>query len=103
MTYVISSTRYALDAGAPSFVTSATARTFHGDARVDEAMNATLTFQQGSASGEGNYAVVSTIYADMRRANIAGLIPRIWELPTIEVELEKATVKFYNFMVSGSA
>lgn len=99
MTYVISSTRWALDAGAPTSVISAKARPFRNDSRVDEAMEATLAFKKGSASGGGEYDVTSTIYADMRRANVGLLVPRVWELPTITVELERATVTYYNFMV----
>lgn len=99
MTYVLSSTRHALDAGAPVSVLSATPRTLSHDNRVDEAMEATLIFKKGSATGEGEYDVTSRIYADMRRANVAGVIPRIWELPTIEVETELANVTFFNFMM----
>lgn len=99
MTYVLSSTRHALDAGAPVSVVSATPRTLSQDNRVDEAMEATLIFKKGSAMGEGEYDVTSRIYADMRRANVAGVIPRIWELPTIEVETELANVTFFNFMM----
>ena len=101
MTYVISSTRWALDAGAAKSVTTANARLCKHDGRVDEAMEATIVFEKDSASGEGSYAVPSTIYADMRRANVAFLVPRLWELPTITVELEEATVTFYNFMVGA--
>jgi hypothetical protein len=73
--YVLSSTRHALDAAAPSSVVSAKARPFYNDSRVDEAMEATLVFRKGSAQGEGEYDVTSTIYADMRRANVGRCIP----------------------------
>jgi hypothetical protein len=73
--YVLSSTRHALDAAAPSSVVSAKARPFYNDSRVDEAMEATLVFRKGSAQGEGEYDVTSTIYADMRRANVGWCIP----------------------------
>jgi hypothetical protein len=100
MTYVLSSTRHALDAGAPVSVVSAKARPFYNDSRVDEAMEATLVFRKGSADGgQGEYDVTSKIYADMRRGNVAGLIPRLWELPTIEVETELAKITYYNFMM----
>jgi hypothetical protein len=117
MTYVLSSTRHALDAGAPVSVVSAKARPFYNDERVDEAMEATLVFRKGSAKGEGEYDVTSRIYADMRRANVGSsfgdaydgrlsltlrpglLVPRLWELPTIEVETELSKVTFYNFMM----
>lgn len=100
MTYVISSTRFALDAGAPERVVSAHARPSPWDARVDEAMEATLVFRKGAGEGKvGEYDVEAFIYADMRRANVAGIIPRVWELPTIEVEMERAIVTYYNFMM----
>ncbi|TFY68442.1 hypothetical protein EVJ58_g1011 [Rhodofomes roseus] len=80
VTYVLSSTRFALDAGAPL------------------AMDTTLVYREGSAEGaEGEYNVEATVYADMRRANVAGFVPRVWELPTIEVETERALVTLYNF------
>jgi predicted dehydrogenase len=63
MTYVLSATRFVLDAGAPASVLSAKARPFRKDARVDEAMEATLTFTRGSAEGaDGDYEVTSQIY-----------------------------------------
>ncbi|KZT63186.1 NAD binding oxidoreductase [Daedalea quercina L-15889] len=100
MTYVISSTRFALDAAAPERVVFAHARPSPWDARVDEAMEATLVFSKGGAEGKGGeYDVESTIYADMRRSNVAGVVPRIWELPTIEVETERAVITLYNFMM----
>ncbi|KAH9838565.1 uncharacterized protein C8Q71DRAFT_722705 [Rhodofomes roseus] len=83
--YVLLSTRFALDAGAPFVSTS-------------EAMDTTLVYREGSAeSAEGEYDVEATVYADMRRANVAGLVPRVWELPTIDVETERAVVTLYNF------
>ncbi|KAH9840328.1 uncharacterized protein C8Q71DRAFT_722014 [Rhodofomes roseus] len=98
VTYVLSSTRFALDAGAPLCVKSAHTRPSPWDERVDEAMDTTLVYREGSAEGaEGEYNVEATVYADMRRANVAGLVPRVWELPTIEVETERALVTLYNF------
>ncbi|THH17195.1 hypothetical protein EW146_g3574 [Bondarzewia mesenterica] len=100
MTYVISSTRFVLDAGAPLTVTDAKARTLPKDDRVDEAMEATLLFEQGSAEGgTGNYEAESSIHTDMKRANLCYIIPRVWELPTITVTTERATVKLYNYML----
>ncbi|KAH9828953.1 uncharacterized protein C8Q71DRAFT_863631 [Rhodofomes roseus] len=98
VTYVLSSTRFALDAGAPLCVKSAHTRPSPWDERVDEAMDTTLVYREGSAEGaEGEYNVEATVYADMRRANVAGFVPRVWELPTIEVETERALVTLYNF------
>ncbi|KAH9833651.1 NAD binding Rossmann fold oxidoreductase [Rhodofomes roseus] len=98
VTYVLLSTRFALDAGASLCVKSAHTRPSPWDERVDEAMDTTLVYREGSAeSAEGEYNVEATVYADMRRANVAGLVPRVWELPTIDVETERAVVTLYNF------
>jgi len=94
MTYVVSSTRHFLGAGAITDVVSATARPFEKDPRVDEAMNAELRVETKNGK-----TVKSKIYADMNRANLAYIVPRVWELPSIEIEMEKATVYFYNFMM----
>lgn len=93
MTYVLSFTRYALKAGAPQQVLSAKARP-SSDPRVDSAMEATLVFKTPDG-----YDVHSTIYADMKRSWKYGIIPRLWELPSIHVETEKATIYFYNAMM----
>ncbi|EIN05782.1 NAD binding Rossmann fold oxidoreductase [Punctularia strigosozonata HHB-11173 SS5] len=100
MTYVVSATRFILDAGAASSVAAAKARPFPKDPRVDEAIEATLVFRHGSAEGkEGEYDVTSEIYSDMKRANVGFVIPRVWELPSIEVETANAKIYFYNFMM----
>ncbi|KAI0360213.1 NAD binding oxidoreductase [Trametes cingulata] len=93
MTYVISSTRYFLDAGTPREVAEAKARPTREDPRVDEAMEATLRFDLNGRMVEGK------IYSDMDRANVLGLIPRVWETPSIEIETEHAIIYFYNFMM----
>lgn len=94
MTYVLSFTRYAIEAGTPDAVLYAKARPSRQDARVDEAMNANLRFID-----KGGKDVYSTIYTDMRRSWYYGLLPRVWELPSIMVELEHAEVFFYNAMM----
>ena len=101
MTYVISATRYFLGSGdgvsvgTPREVVEATARPAPHDARVDEAMEATLLFDVGGRTVE------SRVYSDMWRANVWGVVPRIWETPSIEIETEHAVIYFYKCVVSG--
>ncbi|KAF8159171.1 hypothetical protein B0H34DRAFT_392617 [Crassisporium funariophilum] len=98
LTYVLSFTRYALHARIPESVLHAKATPAEHDPRVDSAMQATLMFKVGSESGDSS-DVYSTIYADMAREWAYGLIPRIWELPSIRVETEHAEIYFYNAML----
>lgn len=93
MTYATSFTRYALHAGTPEKIVSAVARPYSKDDRVDEAMTATLLFKD--ARGD---SVQSRIYTDMAREWVAGVIPRVWEAPSIEVETDNAVIYFYNAM-----
>lgn len=95
MTYVLSFTRYAIHAGTPDEVLYAKARPLRKDPRVDEAMDATLRFIDRNGKD-----VYSTIYTDMARPWYCGIVPRVWELPSIRVELEHAEVYFYNAMLS---
>ena len=90
MTYVVSATRYFLAVGAPREVATAHARPYTKDRRVDDAMEATLRFDC-----EGRM-VESKLYTDMWRAYVLGLIPRVWELPSIEIETEHAVIYFYK-------
>ncbi|KAI0787439.1 NAD binding Rossmann fold oxidoreductase [Fomes fomentarius] len=93
MTYVISSTRYVLGAGTPREVVEAKACKSPVDDRVDDAMEATLRFDLGGRMVE------SKICTDMWQDGLLGLIPRIWETPSIEIETEHAVIYFYNFMM----
>ncbi|KAJ9628636.1 hypothetical protein H2203_002538 [Taxawa tesnikishii (nom. ined.)] len=93
-TYALSFTRYALHAGTPEKILSAVTRPYKKDKRVDEAMNATLLFRD--ARGD---VVQSRVYTDMARKWIGGVVPRVWELPAIEVETDKAVIYFYNAMM----
>lgn len=95
MTYVISSTRYFLDADVPKEVVSAKARPMKEDKRVDAAMDAMLKFEVGSTGR----VVDSRVWTDMARPNVGLIIPRVWEMPSIEIETEKAAFYFYNFMM----
>ncbi|KAL2424522.1 hypothetical protein ABEF95_011388 [Exophiala dermatitidis] len=94
MTYALSFTRYALRAGLPDKILSAVARPYDKDKRVDAAMTANLLFKD--RNGE---LVHSRIYTDMARDWVAYVIPRVWELPQIEVETEKCIIHFYNAMM----
>lgn len=93
MTYALSFTRFALEAGTPKEVLSAKASTAD-DPRIDSAMHATLLFETS-----GGYDVHSDIYTDMNRSWYMGLVPRLWELPSIRVETETHTIYFYNAML----
>ncbi|KAI0822503.1 NAD binding oxidoreductase [Trametes gibbosa] len=93
MTYVVSSTRYFLDVGTPREVAAVKARKAREDPRVDSAIEATLLYDVNGRTVE------STVYSDMDRAPALGLIPRVWEMPSIEIETEHATIYFYNFMM----
>ncbi|GAO46026.1 putative NAD binding Rossmann fold oxidoreductase [Saitoella complicata NRRL Y-17804] len=94
MTYAMSFTRFALKAHTPKEVLSAHARTADHDSKVDAAMTADLLFESGYG-----YDVVSKIYTDMARSSLLSVIPRLWELPSIEVETEKSKIYFYNAMM----
>lgn len=93
-TYALSFTRYAVGAKKPKQVLSAAARPYDRDRRVDAAMHALLLFEDPN----GNM-VNSRIYTDMSRDWVAGIIPRMWELPSIEVETDSAVIYFYNAMM----
>ncbi|KAE8415592.1 hypothetical protein BDV36DRAFT_285275 [Aspergillus pseudocaelatus] len=94
MTYALSFTRYALRARHPKAINSVTARVSSDDPRVDAAMYAYLTFV-----GPQDTEVHSQIYTDMERQWVVGVVPRFWELPSIEVETERAIIFFYNAMM----
>lgn len=89
MAHVVSATRYFLDKGVPVQIVNAKARKSLEDGRVDEAMEAELRWE--------NDEVKSKIHSDMERGNFAMIVPRVWELPSIEIECEDAVVYFYNF------
>ncbi|KJA19597.1 hypothetical protein HYPSUDRAFT_78730 [Hypholoma sublateritium FD-334 SS-4] len=97
MCNVVSLTRFALHAKTPDAVLHATATASQDDPRVDSSMVATMRFKVANANThftERN--VISTVYTDMARRPAYGLVPRVWELPTICVETELANVYFYN-------
>ena len=54
-------------------------------------MNATLQIE----TDEGDI-ITSEIYNDLDEPNLFGIIPRVWELPSIQIELEKATIYYYK-------
>lgn len=94
-TYALSFTRYALRAKLPEKILSAVARPYGKDKRVDAAMHVTALFKD---ERNGN-VVHSRIYTDIARNWLGGVVPRVWELPMIEVDCEKATIFFYNAMM----
>lgn len=95
MTYVLSSTRYFLHQPQLDEVLEATSVPSPEDSRVDQSTTATLRFSSSLSSTP----ITSTIYADMARSNSFWVIPRLWELPSISIECEEATIYFYNFMM----
>lgn len=88
--YTISFTRYFTNCKRAT-VLSAEARPYKKDPRVDAAMNATLQIE----TDEGDI-ITSEIYNDLDEPNLFGIIPRVWELPSIQIELEKATIYYYK-------
>ncbi|KAF8999288.1 NAD binding Rossmann fold oxidoreductase [Cyathus striatus] len=93
MTYTLSFTRFALGGRKPEEVIHAKAQSAD-DPRVDKSMKATLRFP-----GKEDESVYSEIYTDMDRDKLWGVVPRVWELPTIRVEMENREVVFYNAMM----
>jgi len=89
-TYTISSTRFFTDPKSIDIV-SAKARPWSQDPRVDAAMEAELHVES-----EQGHTINSSIYADLDQPNLAFVIPRVWQLPAIEIELENAIVYFYK-------
>lgn len=111
MSDALSLTRFSLHAQHPKSITSVSVRPSKSDPRVDEAMYAHLAFR---GPEDGPTDVHSRLYTDMARkwpwrgpsssidistgggGLIVGLLSRIWDFPSIEVETEKAIVFFYN-------
>lgn len=93
-TYALSFTRFAIHAGKPTQVLSAVSRPYARDARVDEAMHALLLFKDPDG-----HNVYSRVYTDLARSWVGGLVPRVWEAPSIEVETDAAIIYFYNAMM----
>ncbi|KAJ9108299.1 hypothetical protein QFC20_003460 [Naganishia adeliensis] len=91
-TYTVSSTRYFTNCKRATVV-SASARPYKQDPKVDAAMNATLQIE----NDQGNI-ITSEIYNDLDEPNKFGIIPRVWELPSIRIELEKATIYYYKWI-----
>lgn len=91
MTYTVSAARYFVGAGTPVEVEEARARTWKKDTRVDEAMEARMRFE-----GEGGGEVTSDIKTDMNQAFMGHLVPKVWQAPSIRIELERATIYYYK-------
>jgi predicted dehydrogenase len=90
MTYVVSATRYFLDAGASNEVTTAKARPMKKDKRVDESIKATLNFASHGKT------VTADVFTDMNLGNIGHIIPRLVDAPSIKIELERAMIYYYK-------
>lgn len=62
------------------------------DPRIDEAMTSTLLFRTSPEKPD----IRSANHLDLCDPKLLGLIPKMWKLPTIKMELEKATITFYK-------
>ncbi|WWD18862.1 hypothetical protein CI109_103317 [Kwoniella shandongensis] len=101
-TYALHATRYfvggdketLLGSGVKPTVVDAHSRPYSKDKRVDSASWADLRFDL-----DGGKTVNSKIYVDLDQPNLAYVIPKAWELPSIQIECEKATIYYYNFMM----
>jgi predicted dehydrogenase len=96
MTYALSFTRFAVHGSKLKEIQSAVARPYSKDKRVDEAMHSLILFEDS----KDGHLIQSRVYTDMARQwAIKGIVPRVWELPSIEVETDKAIIYFYNAMM----
>ena len=91
-TYTVSATRYFLGGEAPSSVESAKARPMEEDPRVDEAMEARMRFDTDKGPVECD------IKTDMNQGFLGHLVPKVWQMPSIRIELEHATIYFYKYV-----
>ena len=108
MGHAVSLTRYALRAGVPEDVVYARATPSNEDLRVDREMKAMLKFdcpddrdakEKEKGKGKGASAAVpvySQIHTDLCPPWKWHVIPRFWELPSICVRTERATIYFFN-------
>ncbi|KAJ5156582.1 hypothetical protein N7492_009385 [Penicillium capsulatum] len=89
----LGATRFALHATTPSTLLSVTARLSQTDPRVDAALYAHLILEDPH-----NNPVNCRVYTDLARPWAVGVVPRVWEVPMIQVETEKAVISYYNFL-----
>lgn len=94
MTYVLSATRFLTGSSKPDLIVSANATKYPDDPRIDSAMTTEMRFK--GPSGE---EVKSEMYTDFERDWWAGLVPRLWDMPKVEIETEKKRIEFWNFMM----
>lgn len=92
MTYTVSAARYFVGDGTSSSVESAKARPMKEDPRVDEAMEARMRFD----TDEG--PVECDIKTDMNQGFLGHLVPKVWQVPSIRIELEHATIYYYKYV-----
>ncbi|ROV94106.1 hypothetical protein VPNG_09344 [Cytospora leucostoma] len=83
-----------LHAGQPEEVLSAVARSYVKENRFDQALRALLLFPD-----ERDDLVQSRVYTCMAREWVGGMVPRVWELPYIEVEADETVIYLYNTML----
>lgn len=102
MSFVVSFTRYVLHADLPEEVIQAKATPAGFDPRFDVEMRASLRYRRPgmyARAGVDKTEVHSTIFTSLVRPWKFGIIPRIWNLPTITVETEKAEIILYNALM----
>jgi predicted dehydrogenase len=96
MSYALLFTCYALRASQPKEIQSAVARPYSKVNRVDEAMHVLLLYEEPT----DGHLIQGRVYTDMARQwLLKPFLPRLLELPSIEVETNKAIIFFYNAMV----
>ncbi|WWC85195.1 uncharacterized protein L201_000054 [Kwoniella dendrophila CBS 6074] len=101
-TYALHATRYFVGADPETLlgtdikptIVNASSKPWSKDKRVDSASWADLRFDT-----EDGKVINSKIYVDMDQPNLGYIIPKAWQLPSIQIECEKATIYFYNFMM----
>ncbi|KAF9477071.1 putative NAD binding Rossmann fold oxidoreductase [Pholiota conissans] len=97
MASVIGLTRYVLHGSTPDSILQAAATISREEPRVDSSMLATMRFKLPGIDKRSEQSnVFSTIFTDMARRPAYGLVPRVWELPSIRVETDLAEIYFYN-------
>jgi len=90
MTYTVSATRFFLDGTNPETIEYAETRPLKNDSRVDDAMDVRMELKTDRG------VVQSGIHTDMDQPFLGHVIPKVWELPSIQIELDHATIYYYK-------
>lgn len=109
LTYMFSAIAYlgVRDSQDPNFefdVLDAKFRLNPNDPLVDEKMEATILLNDphpyGNTTGESGAPsqIRATVGADLSAPPLFGIIPRIWEMPVITIQTEKAEIRWENFI-----